>query len=78
MMSKLIHLGKRSAIMLGGEIMQSAFHFALSIVLMHALTPNDYGVFAIVLLMGGLSLTYMRSLVGLPATLLIPPHAGTR
>lgn len=78
MMSKLIHLGKRSAIMLGGEIMQSAFHFALSIVLMHALTPNDYGVFAIVLLMGGLSLTYMRSLVGMPAALLIPPHAGTR
>lgn len=78
MRETLIRLAKRCTVMLSGEILQSAFHFALSLALMHSLSPTDYGIFAIVLLMGGLALTYMRSLVGMPATLLIPPHVGTR
>ncbi|GGE10610.1 hypothetical protein GCM10011390_32080 [Aureimonas endophytica] len=69
---------RRGALMLSGEMLQSAFHFALNIVLIHQLAPTDYGIFAIVMLMGGLALTYMRSLAGLPANLLIPAHAGRR
>lgn len=62
--------------MLGGEVLQSAFHFALNVVLVRLLAPADYGVFAIGMLMGGIGLTYMRSAAGVPATLFIPQHRG--
>ncbi|MCB8840780.1 hypothetical protein [Aurantimonas sp. VKM B-3413] len=75
---RVVALAKRCAVMLGGEVSQSAFHFAINLMLMHMLDPVDYGVFAIVLVMGGLALTYVRSLVGMPVNLLIPPRAGTR
>ncbi|MCW6513240.1 hypothetical protein [Lichenifustis flavocetrariae] len=64
--------------MLGGEVLQSAFHFAFNIVLVHVLTPHDYGVFAIVMLSGGIALTYVRALAGMPATLLIASQRGRR
>lgn len=77
--SRLVRLagrGRRFGVMLGGEVLQSAFHFALNVVLVRLLAPADYGVFAITMLLGGIGLTYMRSAAGVPANLLIPEHRG--
>ena len=78
MFSQIQRFARRFALMLGGEAMQSAFHFAFNIALVHALPPRDYGIFATVLLCGGLSLTYIRGLVGVPAGMFIPPALGRR
>jgi O-antigen/teichoic acid export membrane protein len=57
--------------MVSGEAMQSGFHFALNLVLIHMLPAKDYGIFAIVMVIGGLSLTYIRSFTALPASIAI-------
>ncbi|CAA2100478.1 hypothetical protein MBUL_00690 [Methylobacterium bullatum] len=77
-MHGLSRLARRFILMLGGEVTQSAFHFGINIVLARSLSPHDYGRFAILFLVGGLSLTYIRSLAGVPATITIPPRAGRR
>lgn len=77
-MSGLGHLARRFVLMLGGEVAQSAFHFGINIVLARSLSPHDYGRFAILFLVGGLALTYIRSLAGVPATITIPARAGRR
>ena len=77
-MHGLSHLARRFILMLGGEVTQSAFHFGINIVLARSLSPHDYGRFAILFLVGGLALTYIRSLAGVPATITIPPRAGRR
>ncbi|GJE19045.1 hypothetical protein [Methylobacterium marchantiae] len=77
-MNGLSRLARRFVLMLGGEITQSAFHFGINIVLARSLSPHDYGRFAILFLVGGLALTYIRSLAGVPATITIPAHAGRR
>jgi O-antigen/teichoic acid export membrane protein len=59
--------GSSFALMISGEALQSAFHFGLNIVLLHRLSAHDYGVFAITMVIGGLSLTYVRALTGMPA-----------
>jgi O-antigen/teichoic acid export membrane protein len=61
--------GSRFALMISGEALQSAFHFGLNIVLLHRLSAHDYGVFAIAMVIGGLSLTYVRALTGMPASI---------
>jgi O-antigen/teichoic acid export membrane protein len=65
-------LGRNYLLSLGGESLQSGFHFILNLVLIWALTPYEYGIFAIVLILGGISLTYGNALVSVPAAVHIP------
>ena len=70
----LASLGKpviRLAVMIGGELTQSALHFALNLVLIGCLSAYDYGVFAITLIIGGIGITYIRALTAMPATIFI-------
>lgn len=62
---------KRLSVMVGGEAMQSGFHFALNIVLIHMLSAYSYGVFAMVMVMGGIGLAYIRALTAAPASIWI-------
>lgn len=62
---------RRLTLMLSGEAIQSGFHFALSIVLLQVLSARDFGVFSIVMVVGGLGLTYVRALTAMPATVLM-------
>jgi O-antigen/teichoic acid export membrane protein len=77
-MTALIRFARRFVLMLGGEVAQSIFHFALNILLARTMSPHDYGRFAIVFLVGGLGLTYVRALAGVPAGIFIPGRAGRR
>lgn len=61
----------RLVMMIGGEAMQSAFHLALNLALLHAVPAYEYGIFALVMVIGGLGLTYIRSLTALPASICI-------
>jgi len=61
----------RLIMMIGGEAMQSAFHLALNLALLHAVSAYEYGIFALVMVIGGLGLTYIRSLTALPASICI-------
>lgn len=65
----------RLVVMVGGEAMQSAFHLALNLVLLHTVSARDYGIFALVMVAGGIGLTYIRALTALPASISI---AGSR
>ena len=78
MTSNLPHLARRFVLTMGGEVAQSGFHFALSIALVRMLTPEHYGIFAIVMTMGGVALTYVRALVGMPLSLHVAQRRGTR
>ena len=69
--AEIIRIGRRLMMMVSGEAMQSGFHFALNLVLIHMLSAKDYGIFAIVMVIGGLSLTYIRSFTALPASIAI-------
>ena len=71
-------LRKRFVLMLGGEAVQSAFHFGLNIGLVRSLSQADYGLFAIVFLIGGIGLTYVRALAGVPASIFVPRKHGRR
>ncbi|KAB1072575.1 hypothetical protein [Methylobacterium planeticum] len=51
--------------------MQSALSFALNLALLHLLPTKDYGVFALVMVIGGIGLTYIRALTAMPAAILI-------
>ncbi len=77
-MHALIRHSRRFVMMLGGEVAQSAFHFGLNIGLARSLSPHDYGRFAILFLVGGLALTYVRALAGVPAGIYISGAAGRR
>lgn len=67
MVRKLKTFGQRFAIMLSGEALQSAFGFVLNISLVRSLPAAQYGSFAIVIVIGGFGLMYMRALIGVPA-----------
>jgi O-antigen/teichoic acid export membrane protein len=71
-------LPRRLIVMIGGEGMQSALHFGLNIALLRTLAPRDYGVFAIVMVIGGLGLTYIRALTAMPASIRIGSSRGPR
>lgn len=71
MRTDLAGIARRLTLMIGGEAMQSGFHFALNLVLVPMLSARDFGVFAIVMVIGGLSLTYIRALAGMPASIWI-------
>src|SRR5581483_732643 len=68
----IIRLGRNFLLSLGGEGLQSGLHFALSLALIRLLSPHDYGVFAIALVLGGIALTYGNALVSTPATVFMP------
>ncbi|MDF2389718.1 hypothetical protein JMG10_50420, partial [Nostoc ellipsosporum NOK] len=63
------HLVRRLVLMIGGEAMQSGFHFALNLMLLHMLSAQGYGLFAIAMVMGGVGLSYIRSLTAVPASI---------
>lgn len=69
--SRFLFLIQRLILMVGGEAIQSAFHFALNIFLLHVLSAHDYGIFAISMVMGGVGLAYIRSFTAIPATIWI-------
>ncbi len=52
----------------GGESVQSAFHFALGILLIRALVPHDYGLYSVIFSLGGIALTYGNALMTVPST----------
>ncbi|MGF9567081.1 hypothetical protein [Neorhizobium sp. JUb45] len=69
--NSLFSRGRRLVLMVGGEAIQSGFHFALNIYMLHVLAPYDYGVFAISMVMGGAGIAFIRSLCGMPASIWI-------
>jgi O-antigen/teichoic acid export membrane protein len=60
--------------------LQSGFHFALNLILIRVLSVYDFGLFAIVFVLGGIALSYGNALVSIPATVHMPrlngPGAG--
>lgn len=64
------------AVILSGELIQSLFHFAVNIALVRELSAHDYGLFAIVFTVGGIGITYIRSMVAVPATLFLSRSLG--
>ena len=62
---------KRFVGMVSGEAMQSAFHFALNVALVQIMSAADYGVFAIILVIGGVGLTYIRAFCAMPVSIWI-------
>jgi O-antigen/teichoic acid export membrane protein len=69
MIEHLKRFGRRLVVMIGGEALQSAFHFGLNIALVQMLTAHDYGAFATVMVLGGVGLTYIRAFAGMPVSL---------
>ena len=53
----IIQLGRNFLFSLGGEGLQSGFHFVLNLILIRLLSTHDFGVFAIAFVLGGISLT---------------------
>jgi O-antigen/teichoic acid export membrane protein len=74
---ELFRLVRKVALSLGGEGIQSAFHFLLNLALIRALSPYDYGVFAIVFVTGAIALTYGNALVSTPAAVRLPRASRT-
>src|SRR5437868_14955105 len=72
MQRDVIQLGRNFLLSLGGEGLQSGFHFILNLLLIRLLSPHDFGIFAIAFVLGGISLTYGNALVSTPAAVLIP------
>lgn len=69
-------LSARFAVILSGELIQSLFHFAVNVALVRELSAHDYGLFAIVFTVGGIGITYIRSMVAVPATLFLSRSLG--
>jgi O-antigen/teichoic acid export membrane protein len=72
MVRSAVLLAHRYLLSLSGEWLQSGFHFILNLVLIRLLSAYDYGVFAIIFILGGIALTYGNALVSVPATVHIP------
>jgi len=64
--------------MVGGDAMQSALHFGLNLGLLRALPAREYGVFALVMLMGGVGLNYIRALTAMPVSVGIGRSRSSR
>lgn len=71
-------IARRLVLTLAGEATQSAFHFGVNVALVRVSSAEDYGVFAIVMVVGAICLTYMRALVGMPLMLLVSERRGSR
>jgi O-antigen/teichoic acid export membrane protein len=57
---------------LGGEGVQSGFHFILNLFLIRLLSAYDFGVFAIAFVIGGIAIAYGNAMVTVPAAVHIP------
>jgi len=57
---------------LGGEGIQSGFHFVLNLILIRLFSAYDYGIFAIAFVLGGISVNYVNALVSVPAAVHMP------
>jgi len=68
----IIQLGRNFLLSLGGEGLQSGFHFLLNLFLIRVLSPYEFGIFAIAFVLGGISLSYGNALVSVPATIQMP------
>jgi O-antigen/teichoic acid export membrane protein len=68
----LVGLGRNFILSLGGEGVQSGFHFALNLILIRVLSAYDFGVFAIAFVLGGIALSYGNALVSVPAAVHMP------
>ncbi len=68
--------GSRFAVILSGELVQALFHFVLNIALVRSLSQQDYGLFAMVFVCGAVAITYIRSVVAVPATMFIARMVG--
>ena len=71
-------LGRNFLLSLSGEGVQSGFHFALNLLLIRLLSAYDFGVFAIVFVLGGISLTYGNALISVPATIELARQKSVR
>ena len=78
MIARFHRAGRRFAIVLGGEGLQSAFGFGLNVALARTLPAKSYGEFALVMLIGGFAVIYMRALFGIPACTFIPQCRSPR
>ena len=78
MIARFHRVGRRFAVVLGGEGLQSAFGFGLNVALARTLPAKSYGEFALVMLIGGFALIYMRALIGIPACTFIPQCRSPR
>ena len=72
----LVQLVRNFTLSLGGEGLQSAFHFALSLVLIRLLSAHEFGVFAIAFVLGGIALTYGNAFISVPAAVRLTPFSG--
>lgn len=77
MIAALPRLLARLAVMVSGEALQGVFNLVLNLALLQVISTHDYGVFALVMIIGGLGLTYIRSLTALPASILIAQSRNT-
>jgi O-antigen/teichoic acid export membrane protein len=68
----LVRLARNFVFSLGGEGVQSGFHFILNLVLIRLLSAYDFGIFAIALVIGGISIAYGNALVSVPAAVHLP------
>src|SRR5947208_2271288 len=66
-MSTMRTAGGRLFLALSGEALQSIFHFCLNLLLIRQLNPHQYGVFAVIFVLGGIALTYSNAVVSIPA-----------
>jgi O-antigen/teichoic acid export membrane protein len=78
LISAMPALGRRFMIMLSGEVLQSLFHFGVNFAVMRSLSAAGYGVFAMIFLVGGIGLTFVRSVAGVPAAIFIPKTHSLR
>ena len=71
-MHDLPRLIRNFILSLGGEGVQSGFHFVLNLILIRLLSAYDFGVFAIAFVIGGIAITYGNALVSVPAAVHMP------
>ena len=62
----LLPLARRYGLSAGGPVITSAAHFITSMILLHALAPADFGLFAFLLIVVPFSLSLSGSLVAAP------------
>jgi O-antigen/teichoic acid export membrane protein len=68
----IVRLARNFVLSLGGEGVQSGFHFILNLVLIRLLSAYDFGVFAIAFVIGGIAHAYGNAIVSVPAAVHIP------
>jgi O-antigen/teichoic acid export membrane protein len=68
----IVRLARNFVLSLGGEGVQSGFHFILNLALIRLLSAYDFGIFAIAFVIGGIAHAYGNAIVSVPAAVQIP------